>query len=150
MAVLSDSQTPIVISDNERTLNSSESILKRLCPKQFYPCALKLLCLNHLGRRAFTSAMITLQRWFKPASLSFKKLPSVGDSFWTIMSPVLFSAAKLGWWLLIPSSSSYNRVQFKINSTAKLNCSDEMDPHRYHGVNLRIRQTKSWKDILCS
>lgn len=121
--VLNVSKVPIVMSDNKRTLHSSDCLFKRL-----YPCALKLWRQNHLGRRSLTSATITLQRWFKPASLSFKKPPSVWERFWTIPSPVLLSAAKLGWWLLSPSSSSCNRGQPEIKSPAKARCSDAVDP----------------------
>lgn len=99
--------------------------------------------LSHLGRRFFTSARIAPQRWFKSASLSFKKLPSVGESFWTIMSPVLFSAAKLGWWLLVPSSSSYKRAPPKMKSTAKWNCSDAVDYPKYHAINVSVVRQQS-------
>lgn len=132
----------------ERTWNSSSCISKGSAQIPS-PHALELSRLNHLGRRSFTSAAIAPQRWFKPASLSFKKLPSVGDSFCIIPSPVLFSAAKLGWWLLIPSSSSCNREPLKINSTAKLNCSEAVNPFSRCGVDISVRETKPWKDILC-
>lgn len=137
-----------MVSDNRRILNSSDCILQwcKALPKSLYPRALELSQLNHLGRRSLTSAKIALQRWFKPASLSFKKLPSVGESFCTMPSPVLFRAAKLGWWLLIPSSSSCNRVQLKMNSTTKLRNGSTKALRR----QCCVRETKSWKNILCS
>ena len=150
MEVLNVNKTPTVLtSDNKRTWNSLGRISKGSAQIPS-PRALELSRLNHLGRRSFTSVVIAPQRWFKPASLSFKKLPSVGESFCTIPSPALFSAAKLGWWLPMPSSSSCDRDQLKINSTSTLNCSEVMNPPRYHwcGVNLSVRETKPWKDIL--
>lgn len=64
----------------------------------------------HLSCRSFTSATRLLQRWFKTASLSFRKLASEGRRLCTMASPVWFTATTLGWWLLMPSSSSYDRL----------------------------------------
>lgn len=121
------STAPTVTSDNKRTLNSSDGIVKGSAPN-VHPCALNVLKPSHLSCRSFTSVTIASQRWFKLASLSFKKLPSVAGSLWTILSPVLFSAAKPGCWLLIPSSSSYNRVQPQVNSATTWRCSDARGP----------------------
>lgn len=65
---------------------------------------------HHLGCRSFTSATRVLQRWFKLANLSFRKLASEGRSLCMMPSPVWFTAIMLGWWLLMPSSSSYERL----------------------------------------
>lgn len=58
---------------------------------------------------SMTSVVIAFQRLFSPASFSWRKLPSVAESFCMIPSPVLFKAETLVWWLLTPSSSSWQK-----------------------------------------
>lgn len=100
---------------------------------------------HHLGCRSFTSATRVFQRWFKPASLSFRKLASGGRSLCTMPSPVWFIAIRLGWWLLMPSSSSYDRLHTMnfhhlIQLIRYLNkCT------QYCSINLRAPETNSWE-----
>lgn len=52
----------------------------------------------------------------------------MGQSLWTTPSQDLFRAATPGWWLLMSSSSAYNRGQPKMNSNTKLRFPDARNP----------------------
>jgi hypothetical protein len=148
--ILNVSKLSIMISDDRKTLWTHENVSARmLLPETWWPLWLKWCSwMRHLGCRSFTSVTMALHLWFKLATLSCRKLPSPGENFCTTPSHLWFTAAKLGWWLLMPSSRSCDRAQLKINSTTRCHCADVMNPPKYCSINLSVRETSSCKDTL--